>query len=116
MVLKNMKLKKPEISTKLGVVIFGFTCFALIVAGWFYWFEWRPVSIKQSCYKNTFGRIEEWRMSNINGNKEWKPGKKWMPNPQQDKKYPEWEWWYPVTNDPMEGKVLYSKCLLEKGL
>lgn len=36
--------------------IFMFLIFFLLLAGWFYWFQWRPSEIRKNCLKETIAQ------------------------------------------------------------
>lgn len=94
------------------LIVLAVVAFALL-GGWFYWFQWRPSNIRMTCYRETIGRNDNWIKSNSDGDKEWKPDKEWMANPQQAKNA-EWGWWYPIS--ALGAELKYDKCLLSKGL
>lgn len=54
-----MKLKRLRISIKSLLIVFGSACFVLIVAGWFYWFQYRPFNIRRRCVVRVDELIEK---------------------------------------------------------
>ena len=64
----------------------------VLLAGWFYWFQWRPISIRRECYKLSMEKAKnEWKREN--------------PNRFEETLY------YPDDYDSY-----YDKCLNRKGL
>lgn len=95
----------------IAVFIFLF----LLLAGCFYWFQWRPVSIRKNCYKESYAKYEEWRNLNKSNDKnEWKQGKEWINNPENNNNS-DWGWWYP-TGGSFADDLVYADCLLKHGL
>lgn len=47
----NIKfLNNVQISTSLLLLSFGFIFLTSSIAGWFYWFQYRPTKIRQECH------------------------------------------------------------------
>ena len=40
-----------KINNKILLPVSGFVLVVLLLVGWFYWFQWRPASIRSECYK-----------------------------------------------------------------
>lgn len=93
---------------------YWFVVFILIfiLIGWFYWFEYRPMSIRRFCYKTTYGRLSEQIKSNLAGDKNWKAGKIWMSNPMTKTINDDWGWWYPIEDI----ETRYVRCFLLRGM
>ena len=90
----------------------------LIVAGWFYWFQWRPAEIRKECYQKTFSEVSREVKENKKGNKEWAEGKEWMvrPNTPWFPNSKQWGWWYPEQESFELVEDWYEYCLHKRGL
>lgn len=42
-----------------GKVVFLGITLLLLIAGWFYWFQWRPAEIRKSCYPRAIEAARE---------------------------------------------------------
>lgn len=89
----------------------------LIGGFFFYWYELRPIHIRKQCYKDTYGKFEQWRASNKANNKEWAESKEWMIKPDRDPFYDKdpWGWWYP-TGSNLSDDLMFADCLLKNGM
>lgn len=90
----------------------------VLLVGLFYWFQWRPISIRQECYKSTFTRNVDWISKNKKGDGKWDTDKKWMANPNKSWSWhkEDWGWWYPVRIDYRSIEIDYAECLLRNGM
>ena len=68
-----------------------------IVLGWFYWFQWRPMKIRQNCFKDVY--------SDYPGKLEWAEGKEWMFYSGRT-----WGWLYPYWRIRDKADI-YKGCL-----
>ncbi|MCX6793552.1 MAG: hypothetical protein NTY06_00415 [Candidatus Gottesmanbacteria bacterium] len=73
----------------------------LVVAGWFYWFQWKPSEIRKNCFKEIYSEKT---------NLEWAKGKEWMYY--RDRK---WGWLFPYWGIGTDADI-YRGCLIYNGL
>jgi len=48
----KLRFRIPDKKTQLIIVVL------LLLAGWFYWFEWRPASTRKACNKDAVERMK----------------------------------------------------------
>lgn len=102
--------KKMKYKNLLAIIIF----LAILLAVWFYWFQYRPVSIRKMCYQESFEKYNRWiELNKSNDKTQWAPEKEWINNPKNGNNS-DWGWWYPVKT--LGADLDYSDCLLKNGL
>lgn len=99
---------------KLTVVL----VITVLIGGWFYWFQWRPIlykrkvlTIKRVCEEKVYNRPNEL-------NYEWAEGKEWMPLPNESFTGT-YGWLYTDQHDGLKTKVknpLFAECLKKNNI
>jgi len=86
-----------------------------VLIGWFYWFQWRPVNIRQQCYQNTFGAAYGMKALE-NYDKKWVEGKVWTYDRRYGASAENWGWFYPIPVNKLFAQQSYAECLVRNGM
>src|SRR3990167_9246332 len=95
-----------------GILIF---IVLVLIAGWFYWFQYRPTEVQEKCYKESFGKVKRWVEENEKGNYDWAPGKEWHALEKGNEYSGKWGWKYTIP-DSKTVEHWFAGCLIENGI